>query len=444
MIKDEEKSKEQLIKELNGLRQIVEELKELEAERVITEEELQKSEEKYRSLVDSTEDSIYLVDSSGKYLYMNKKHLARLGLKSGQFIGRSYKEFHLYEETQEFTERVDWIFRTGESSQYEYKSMRDNRYFIQTISPVKNKMGVTIAATIVSKDITERKKAEELILQSKQDWENTFNTITDMITVHDKNYNIIRANKAAEKILGLPFLAGENKCFKFYHGTDKPLDGCPSCSCLDTGKAANFEIYEPHLNMYLEIRAIPRFDGSANLVGLIHVVRDITERKGMEEKLQEMSITDELTGLLNRRGFFSLAQKQLLSAERKGREMAVIYADMDDLKEVNDTWGHKEGDTALIEVANIFRNTFRESDIISRLGGDEFAVLVEVSDTNDEVYITNRLNENLNTINKQANRHYDLKLSIGMVRFDLANPVTIDELLSKSDKLMYANKKQKE
>ncbi len=443
MMNDENKSREQLLIELSELRQSVAEMKLLEEKRKIAEDELQKSEEKYQSLVDSTDDSIYLVDNNCSYLYMNKKHLNRLGLTIDQFMGRSYSEFHTPAEAQEFIVKVSRVFRTGESSLYEYKSERDNRFFLQTFSPVKDKKGFVIAATIVSKDITERKKTEEILLQSKQDWENTFNTITDMITVHDKDYNIIRANKAAEKLLGLPFLVGENKCFKYYHGAENPLPGCPSCSCLNTGEAANFEIHEPHLNMYLEIRAIPRFDSNNKLVGLIHVVRDITERKKMEDRLQEMSITDELTGLLNRRGFFSLAEKQLLTAERKGRDMAVIYADMDDLKGVNDTWGHKEGDIALMEIANMLRQTFRESDIISRLGGDEFAVLVEITESNDELFIKKRLEENLNIINSQDNRRYKLKISVGMVRCDLSHPCSIDELLSKSDKLMYANKKSK-
>ncbi len=87
-------------------------------------------------------------------------------------------------------------------------------------------------------EITQRKKMEELIFQSKQDWEDTFHTITDMITIHDKDFNIIYANKAAIKTLNLPSLGGNNKvykCFKYYHGTECPPEGCPSCKCLKTG-----------------------------------------------------------------------------------------------------------------------------------------------------------------------------------------------------------------
>ncbi len=130
----------------------------------------------------------------------------------------------------------------------------------------------------------EREKMQDLILQSKNDWKDTFDIITDMITVHDKDFNIVRANKAAEEILGLPLLEdATSKCFKYYHGTEKPPGGCPSCNCLKTGEPAAFELFEPHLKKFIEVRAIPRFDENNELTGLIHVVRDISKRQQVEE-----------------------------------------------------------------------------------------------------------------------------------------------------------------
>ncbi|EKD26132.1 MAG: hypothetical protein ACD_79C01351G0001 [uncultured bacterium] len=128
---------------------------------------------------------------------------------------------------------------------------------------------------------------EEDIYQSKKDWEDCFESITDMITIHDQDYNIIRANKAAKALLKLPALEKKlkSKCFSFYHGADAPPAGCPSCNCLKSGLPGVFEFFEPYLNRYLEIRAIPRFDSNNQRVGLIHVVRDITERKQAEQEL---------------------------------------------------------------------------------------------------------------------------------------------------------------
>jgi len=130
------------------------------------EEALRKSEEKYRSLVDSTEDSIYLVDRDCRYLFMNEKHLSRFGLLTDKVIGRAYSEFHFEEETEGFEEKVKEVFETGTSLSYEYRSQRDGRYFIRTLSPVKEPDGRTTAVTVVSKNITERKRAEEALRQA--------------------------------------------------------------------------------------------------------------------------------------------------------------------------------------------------------------------------------------------------------------------------------------
>ncbi len=138
-------------------------------------------------------------------------------------------------------------------------------------------------------EISRRKIAEEMLFQSKQDWEETFNAITDMITVHDRDFNVIYANRAAEESLGIPISMTGNggKCFAYYHGTECPPAGCPSCDCLVTGKSANFEIYEPHLKMYIEIRSMPRFDSNNQLIGLIHIARDVTERKRSQQALEQ-------------------------------------------------------------------------------------------------------------------------------------------------------------
>ena len=136
----------------------------------------------------------------------------------------------------------------------------------------------------------ERKQAEEKIIEVKKDWEDTFNTISDAITIHDKDFNIIRATKAAEELLGVSMkdiLA--NKCYRYYHGMDCPPDGCPSIETLKTGKPAAFELFEPHLNKFLEVRVSPRKDESQKVIGIIHVVRDITERKKAEEELKKLS-----------------------------------------------------------------------------------------------------------------------------------------------------------
>jgi transcriptional regulator with PAS, ATPase and Fis domain len=151
----------------------------------------------------------------------------------------------------------------------------------------------------------EHLRTDELIFQSVYSWEDTFNNITDMITVHDKDFNIIHANKAAEKILDLPLLKNKKaKCYEHYHGEGTPPKGCPSCECLKTEKPVAFEKFEPHLNKFLEIRAMPQFDGKKQLIGVIHIVRDITERKRMEDEITSLK-KHLLTGELENEAAFS-------------------------------------------------------------------------------------------------------------------------------------------
>lgn len=137
-------------------------------------------------------------------------------------------------------------------------------------------------------DITEHRKMEGLLRKAKEDWEECFNTINEAITIHDHDFNIILANRAAEELLLLPLLTGSGKkCFQAYHGAACAPADCPSCEVLKTGKEAVAEIFEPHLGKYIEIKALPRRDKSGALIGLIHVARDISERKRTEDALRD-------------------------------------------------------------------------------------------------------------------------------------------------------------
>jgi diguanylate cyclase (GGDEF)-like protein len=165
------------------------------------------------------------------------------------------------------------------------------------------------------------------------------------------------------------------------------------------------------------------------------------DHKG-EETLLALSLTDELTGLYNRRRFFVLTEQYLKVAIRTRKRSLLLYIDMDDLKWINDQCGHNEGDQALIHLSQILKKTFRESDIIARIGGDEFVVLLESDVENDELLIT-RLYENIKDCNAKGSQSYKLSISVGAAPFDPENPISIDELLSKADTLMYAQKRKR-
>jgi diguanylate cyclase (GGDEF)-like protein len=161
-----------------------------------------------------------------------------------------------------------------------------------------------------------------------------------------------------------------------------------------------------------------------------------------EEALLALSLTDELTGLYNRRRFFVLTEQYLKVAIRTKKRSLLLYIDMDELKWINDHHGHNEGDRALIALASILKKTFRESDIIARIGGDEFVALLESTVENDETLI-NRLSGNIKDHNAKQTGRYKLSVSVGVAQFDPENPISIDELLSEADALMYTQKRKK-
>ena len=174
---------------------------------------------------------------------------------------------------------------------------------------------------------------------------------------------------------------------------------------------------------------------------LVRSLRYAIGRHRTLERLRMMSTIDELTGLNNRRGFMALAEQQIRVADRTGRRLLVIFADLDGLKRINDTWGHDEGDQALIEAAGLVGGTFRDSDIIARLGGDEFVALMTDCPEETALRLIGRLEQNLSTRNAEKGRRFRLSMSVGTAVYDPVDPCSLDELLRRADAAMYEQKR---
>jgi diguanylate cyclase (GGDEF)-like protein len=154
-----------------------------------------------------------------------------------------------------------------------------------------------------------------------------------------------------------------------------------------------------------------------------------------------MSTIDELTGLNNRRGFLTLAEQQIKMADRTGQGLLVVFADLDGLKHINDTWGHDEGDHALIDAAEVVATTFRDSDILGRLGGDEFVVFLADCPRERAATLVERLHRNLDARNAEKGRRFALSISVGMAVYDPSEPCSLEDLLHRADTAMYEQKR---
>jgi diguanylate cyclase (GGDEF)-like protein len=169
----------------------------------------------------------------------------------------------------------------------------------------------------------------------------------------------------------------------------------------------------------------------------------VAELELAQESLRNLSLTDDLTGLYNRRGFFTLAEQKLNSARREKRHASLIYIDMDGLKKLNDTHGHATGSRAIQEVADILRETFRSSDLLARIGGDEFVVFQTSNGHKDDGSDVQRLQHNISQHNSRQARDYEISLSIGVVSMTSASSQGLEELLKSGDRKMYEQKRDK-
>jgi diguanylate cyclase (GGDEF)-like protein len=172
-------------------------------------------------------------------------------------------------------------------------------------------------------------------------------------------------------------------------------------------------------------------------------MRDVTSRVRNRQKLISETFIDELTGLYNRRGLNSLGEQALHLAQRENRDLLLAFIDLDGMKLINDSFGHKAGDKAITDVAYLLRQTFRKSDILVRLGGDEFAVIAQGKSHQDSDRIRRRLQEATEDLNRVQPNSYVLSLSIGFAHYDNDAKPNLMELIERADADMYVQKRAK-
>mgnify|MGYP001578245077 CR=1 FL=1 len=307
-----------------------------------------------------------------------------------------------------------------------------------------------LLANRIKVETANRQRVEEALKESEEKFRFLAASAHDAIIMIDHEGNVIFWNNAAEKMFGY---TNQEAMGKNCHGLIAPSR---YHEAYEEGFGAFKESGQGAvIGKTLELEARKKdgaeFPVELSLSGLLFqgkwsavgIIRDITERKRLEDEITEISLRDQLTELYNRRGFITLAEQQMKVANRTNRQMWLTFIDCDNLKWINDTLGHEEGDKSLIATGNILRQTFRESDIIARMGGDEFAILsAEAVDMNPEAFLK-RLQQNIDSYNAKESRPYKLGISWGTAVYDPESPLSLDRLISSADELMYAQKRTK-
>ena len=391
-----------------------------------------------------------VLDTEGRVRLINKKGCEILGLSEKEIIGRPWFEHFVPEREQKDLLGNFQSTMAGEDLLWDYVenplvTVTGEEKLIAWHNILLRDGAEKIIGTLSSgEDITLRKEMETRVLHARDEWVSTFNAVPDLIAVIDREHRIIQVNQAMADRLGVaPAQAIGLKCHEVVHGTRQPPHFCPHQALLQDHAAHEEDVFEPRLGGHFHVTVTPRYSRKGELAGSVHVAHDINQRKHAEETARALSLTDELTGLYNRRGFLALAEQQLKTALRMDNGADLIFADLDGLKDINDTLGHGEGDRALIETAKILKKTFRGSDIVARLGGDEFVVFAMENEGFDMNILIQRIQHAIDAANAAPDHPFTLSLSIGIARFDPQNPRSLDALLAESDSLMYENKLKK-
>ena len=392
-----------------------------------------------QGIVDVSRDAIIGVTTEGVIMSWNRGASGIYGYTSKEALG-SQISMLFDNRRQEANGLFEKVTRGENVTQHEMVHLKKGHTPIDvslTICPIMDGKAIT-GASVVARDITERKRAAGSLAQQAA----AMKASMDGMAIIDHHGVCSYLNDAYAKTFGYTnperLIGASWEMFYFEDELRRLKEQIMPAVWRDgswRGEAMGLKLSGGTFPLEISISSVA---GG----GLVHVVRDITERKKLEDTLRNSSLKDDLTGLFNRRGLLKQAAPYFDFARRQKEALLLLFIDLDGMKRINDEFGHNEGDNALISTATILNRSFRSSDIIARLGGDEFTVLVTDLHANKEDAIA-RLNENLKAYNASETRGHKLSFSIGVATLEPERMTCFEELLEQADQAMYEQKRMK-
>jgi diguanylate cyclase (GGDEF)-like protein/PAS domain S-box-containing protein len=402
---------------------------------------MQKEVAELQRLIDLSRDAIIGVNTEGIITSWNNAARIVYGYSAKEAIGLNLSLVFDHSAAEEAAILLARVSKGEIISRHETTHLKKGRTRLEvslSISPVREGFGGITGASVVVRDITETKRAAESLAQQMA----AIRASMDGMAIIDHLGGCIYLNDAYPKTFGYKdpqsLIGASWEMFFSDDELDRLKDEVMPVVWRDgswRGEAMGKRLSGETLPLEISISSVA---GG----GLVQVVRDITERKRLEETLRNSSLKDELTGLYNRRGLLKQAAPFFDCARRQNEKLLLLFIDLDGMKRINDEFGHSEGDTAIISTARILNRSFRGSDVIARLGGDEFTVVVTDPSANKDQAVA-RITENLRQYNDQETRGYKLSFSIGVASLEPERLTCFEELLEEADQAMYEQKRRK-
>ena len=324
-----------------------------------------------------------------------------------------------------------------------YETQWRGRSFETRVEPLRSADGHISGTVGIAIDITERKTLYDELQTRNVYFAALFENAPEAIALLDEHDHIMRINRQFTTLFGY---TDDDAVGKSINDLIVPKElveeGEKLTAQVAGGANVSAESSRRHRDghtFWVSIAATPlRVSGEPTRVYAMY--QDISARKRAEEDLRALLLVDELTGLPNRRGFITLSEQALKVATRNQRDVLMIFIDVDQLKHINDTWGHLAGDRALIDTARVLRDSCREADLVARLGGDEFVALMSVDSDQTAEIVCERIQARVASHNSETERGHALALSVGATR-SKAEGTMLADLLAQADTALYEQKR---
>lgn len=410
---------------------------------------LQRESEKNLALLRNASDGIHILDFNGNIIEASDSFCAMLGYRREEVIGMHVSKWDAgftdpAEQLRVFRQQFDAPVRC----QFETRHRRkDGSIFDVEVSGFPLRMDGRQVLFNSSRDISQRKQAESELRIAAIAFESQ-----EGMLVTDADSKILRVNHAFTRITGFSAedVLGKNPRMLASGRHDSDFYAAMWASVLSTGSWAG-EIWNRRKNgeifpEQLTITAVKTAGGE--ITNYVATLTDITLSKAAADRIEQLAYFDPLTHLANRRLLMDRLQQALISSARNGKGGAILFLDLDNFKQINDTLGHDIGDLLLVEVAERLKSCVREGDTVARLGGDEFVVMLEDLSAEDigavaqTEMVANKILTAFNRVYLLGGHEYRNSSSIGITLFAQQNkPQTIDDILKQADIALYQAKK---